>query len=147
MKLSDQVVSLEIAKKLKSLGVKQKSFFYWKKIGDEFALSNVGSNILLKPDDIFGESLQYESGVESFSAFTVAELGELLPAYTNINGDQCKLDLYKYIILAGDVKYSAEYWVLHDHHYRLGAGFYEMNESEARGKMLIYLIENKIIEV
>ena len=29
MKLEDQVVSLELAKKLKELGVKQESLFYW----------------------------------------------------------------------------------------------------------------------
>ena len=61
MKLKDQVCSLELAKRLKELGVKQESEFIW-------AL-NEGGNY----------SLVFNDGSEDYvSAFNVAELGELL---------------------------------------------------------------------
>jgi len=60
--LEQQVVSLELAKRLKELGVKQESLFYW----DSHAIDNVQNGYGLT-----------ENG--EYSAFTVAELGELLP--------------------------------------------------------------------
>ena len=59
MKLEDQVVSLELAKKLKELGVKQESYFCWD-IRDEKILD---SSICMN---------------DEIPAFTVAELGEML---------------------------------------------------------------------
>jgi len=67
MKLEDQVCSLELAKKLKELGVKQESYWSWLKgdadYGDEPYL--LGCTTKLEEDEC--------------SAFTVAELGEKLP--------------------------------------------------------------------
>lgn len=64
MKIEDQACSLELAKKLKELGVKQESAFYW-----------IGK----LPFDGFGK-VYYElhrvpllSEIEVYSAFTVAE--------------------------------------------------------------------------
>ena len=69
MELSEQVVSLELAKKLKELGVEQKSLFYWYKFlsGEEFQIQN---RIDIKNSLVIKE--------ETYSAFTVAELGEIL---------------------------------------------------------------------
>lgn len=72
MKLESQVVSLELAKQLKEMGVKQESYFYWYERKDYpsmvmdpifvLAMRNVGLEFVKGP-----------------SAFTVAELGEALP--------------------------------------------------------------------
>ena len=74
MKLEDQVVSLELAKKLKELGFKQESYFSWWSYvndGDEF------EQIKLLTDEQYenSDSVKYALGNESFSAYTVAELG------------------------------------------------------------------------
>lgn len=61
MNLEDQVVSLEYAKKLKYLGVKQESLFYW----------NIG-RLWYNLDSC---------GKIKFSAFTSAELGDILPIH------------------------------------------------------------------
>jgi len=62
MKLKSQVVSLELAKKMKELGFKQESLFYHNfKIHGEWAI-----------DKRRGWS-------DSVSAYTVAELSEILP--------------------------------------------------------------------
>lgn len=74
MTLENQVTSLEISKRLKELGVKQKSIFGWynrKKVdgkGGEFDSWEIYLN-----DD---PTVEYE--IPFYSAFTVAELIELL---------------------------------------------------------------------
>src|ERR1051325_10817319 len=62
MQLEQQVCSLELAKRLRELGVKQESYFYW--FFEEYNHEPVGWRI------------QTEEG--DYSAFTVAELGEML---------------------------------------------------------------------
>ena len=69
MELKDQVCSLEQAKKLKKLGVPQKSLWYWKLSGTKF--------ILVDKFYLFDKNLHGDSRV--YSAFTTAELGEMLP--------------------------------------------------------------------
>jgi hypothetical protein len=67
MTLEKQVCSLELAKRLKELGVKQESYF-----------DNADGRT--EPWHIFSEEYrQVEKQNSSISVFTVAELGELLP--------------------------------------------------------------------
>jgi len=80
MKLENQVCSLELAQKLKNLGVKQDSLFSWRclwrtfKDGDRQIDWDVNFRNL-KPTEPF----YYDD--EIISAFTVAELGEMLREY------------------------------------------------------------------
>ena len=68
MKLEDQCVSLELDKRLKELGVKQDSYFLWGR--DSFSPEMfITDDHVLK---MLGEDCW-------FSAFTVAELGKILP--------------------------------------------------------------------
>lgn len=131
MKLEDQVCSLELAKKLKELAVKQSSYFYY--------VPTINNN------NIFG-ILSLESICNIFdnyiSAFTVAELGEMLPKELVAEDKsyfftQCpSRDLKRYIVF-----------------YRHTMSFLEdcesddKKEADARAKMLIHLIENKLIEL
>lgn len=70
MKLEEQVVSLELAKKLRELGCDQKSLFYWNGFGA--VISNLDEE---DQDNIEG----WKGRDELWSAYTVAELGEMLP--------------------------------------------------------------------
>ena len=70
MELKDQVCNAELAKTLKTLGIEQKSKFYWE-CGEDYS----------EPFLITDESeieLREGYNVENCSAFTVAELGVLL---------------------------------------------------------------------
>jgi hypothetical protein len=82
MKLEDQVVSLELAKKLKEPGVKQESAFWWN-------LRFNSGEWHLDSYQIFTKSNASPCD-DSISAFTVAELGEILPkgyvSYRSPNG-------------------------------------------------------------
>ncbi len=117
MKLEDQVISLELAKRLKELGVKQESHFSW----------YVEEEALTVTHEIDGDG-------EIVAAFTVAELGEILP---NMLYEKYVLDQIKMT----DGGYGLAY--------RDGSDF-EANasadtEADARAKMLIYLLKNKLI--
>lgn len=71
MQLDKQVVSLDLARKLRELGAPQDSYFVHCKIG-EFD-ETIWRNYLTLYDGIDTESV--------FAAYTVTELGELLPWY------------------------------------------------------------------
>lgn len=70
MQLGQQVVSLALAQKLKSIGVKRESLFQWEK------------NELEPFDHHITASGSLSSNIaegDNYPAFTVAELGETLP--------------------------------------------------------------------
>lgn len=119
MKLEEQVCSLELAQKLKELGVKQESHFSWYRgVGNIFIL---GTNV-----EVLNNGVQVSRTTapqfEEYSAFTVAEFGqyfeklgdnpilEKLPEHLNHS------DLWNYF-------FKADYWA----------------------EVLIYLLENKLI--
>ena len=90
-------------------------------------------------------------GVYDVSAFTVAELGEMLPQYIRIQHGRIKkkrdFHLYMSKCWKGDGRYYVGYMVLSgdEPDFTLCA---ELNtEANARAKMLIYLIENKLIKL
>jgi len=128
MELSKQVVSLELAKKLKELGVKQESLFWWRMLTKED-----GWEIWDSPSDA--------GGYECFSAFTVAELGEMLPeVLKDDEGIRFNLNIWK----DSDVWYVSYWW---EEDTRRSSDmkietFFEYTEADARAKMLIYLVEN-----
>ena len=122
MKLENQVTNLELSRKLKELGVKQESLWYW---------SWYGQNTF-PPDKKYGITRGWTRESE-YSAFTVAELGEMLEDY-----------MISYKIPAQDsrIKYCCE------RNKNTAGGFceYADTEANARAKMLIYLIENGLIK-
>src|SRR5437879_5465190 len=75
MQVSDQVISIDTAKRLKEIGVPQSSLFYW---------STKENKIYYK--DYCEEALRYQSkGSDQglVSAFTLSEIGELLPEWSS----------------------------------------------------------------
>lgn len=117
MKLEQQVVSLELAKKLKELGVKQEGLFAW--VGDDDIPHAVRLN---------RESLRWPDAVV-YVAFTVAELGEMLKEHGLPDYDPLQKHWYR--------NFSKPRYSL------VASG----TEADARAKMLIYLIENGLIKI
>ena len=137
MELEKQVVSLELAKKLKKLGVEQDSYFVWATFRNESSPKEQWKNIhsvLIKEDDQEDYiERRYLKNLKIISAFTVAELGEMLP--DNLNNYYTS----KYL---GDWRYSIE----DDDGNMTAIGGSSTTESNARAKIIIYLIENKLIK-
>jgi hypothetical protein len=152
MTIENQVCNLDLAKKLKELGVKQDSLFYW--LYDfrtsESMLHREITEHSAKP---FGH----------YSAFTVAELGEILPKFITVyeesrnpkiavgyyslfyspehNGDHHFHDvLYKYNPEA--IEWKADELPLAP---KFSLGISDKTEANARAKMLIYVLENRLL--
>lgn len=127
MRLEDQVVSLELAQRLKELGVKQKDVYaHW------FLLAgapNEPQRACLICQDI---SLRYIQTNTGFAAFTVAELGEMLPVYS---GSIRRQDDFFCSNFTGNR------WHPNDEESQRA-----VTEADARAKMLIYLIEKGMVK-
>ena len=153
MKLEDQVSNLELSKRLKELGVKQDSFFIWEKRGNKnwklrIDCSKLSEYYAKGEDydgcpDIFtylGCETEYYS-IEQCSAFTVAELGEMMPFMLKKNGREWILSI---------TKQGEDFWCVT---YRFeGFGWGECHHSghvlaDCLAKMLIWLIENGKVKV
>jgi len=135
MRIDEQVCALALANKLKELGVKQESIFYWH------------YSVYTKED--FKWELQFSLNLHKpflnpdnfISAFTVAELINLLPQENERIG--FGLELLNVAKLRGNKYYAAcnsiepsrdEIW-------------WDNNIANAIAAMLIYLIENKLMEM
>jgi len=121
MKIESQVCSLELAERLSELGAEQKSSLFWYS-------SNADTEWLID---------QYRCGPQNvvasfcYSAFTVAELGAMLPSYVKT---------WRWHDLD---KGGREYWNCESEKYHVQEN--ADTEADARAKMLIYLIEQQIV--
>ena len=150
MKLEEQVVSLELAKKLKKLGFKQEGLFSWSNCNIAYRYEDIACSYVQKLDKL---TLIYEENIpekqffgseddeldadekEVYSAYTPAELGEMLPAYFDSN---------HYLYIWKDDK---DLWRIHYTEWGIVTNFVieKDTEANARAKMLIYLKEKKLI--
>ena len=138
--MEKQVCSLKLAKKLKKLRVKQESYFLYIFDNGEWEIEN--EYIWEKIEGEWGDAREIKD-LERYSAFTVAELGEKLP--------WC-------LRLANDNYYEIEYWCVGKWgiNYKnrfdgvttlLKESIFSKHEANARAKMLVYLIENKLLKI
>lgn len=129
MKLQDQVCSLELSKQLKNLGFKQESLFWWFESNDK-------NDTLLCFDAKLPNEYSYDFE-KSCSAYTSAELGEMLP----LSVDGFCLQIWR--------EKGNESW---DIAYNTDSGNLKImpweqsnTEADARAKCLIYLKTNNLL--
>lgn len=126
LKLEKQVCSLESAKRLKELGCPQESLFY-------HALP-CQSHGMIPWGEIWPRAKASKWNPEYiYSAYTVAELGKLLPDGIGSVGDEGKFSCSAFISGLGYTQ-GVPY-----------AGFEEETEANARAAMLVYLKSRNII--
>ena len=140
MKLKNQVSTLEQSEKLLSLGVCRNSQFFHKYLG----ISDNGAEW----DVVCDENLKCYSDTENhIPAFTVAELGVMLPSEL-LSTEQ----LVKFLLLQFEKPwFENESYACHyievDYAYDRGSYIHSQlgsTEAEARAAMLIYLLENNL---
>lgn len=127
MELEQQVISLELAKKLKKLGVKQESLWWWVEFYSHTHNTRIWRVMQKDEDDKINCHI---------SAFTVAELGEMLPknSYCQRIRDNWWRCQWREPLKAEDGK------IINDCH-----NFEAFTEANVRAKMLIYLIEKGLV--
>lgn len=127
--LEQQVTSLEISQRLKELGVSQESIYFWRSVSNNTAPEPENwyySHYLVVSREKVPEQFN-NARLRFCSAFTVAELGEML------REEESELPTYLS---------STKEWVAVYETTLIGGAD---TEADARGKMLIYLLENKLI--
>lgn len=157
MKLEDQICSLELSKRLKEFGIKQESLFWWK-----CWIPKKGSSYI---HDGWKISIYKGSNIESdehniISAFTVAELLDLLPSIINTKKNEpfnnYRFRMEKFIALTDlkSMKFEINYLMNYfcdtaKAHEILGgplvSAIYDTNPANACAKMLIFLKENELV--
>ncbi|MFW9821361.1 MAG: hypothetical protein ACFFE4_00405 [Candidatus Thorarchaeota archaeon] len=160
MDINKQVCSFELAKKLKDLGIEQDSLWY----------ISENENYIISQEQYY----EFEERIESigkcedfysekfYSAFTVAELGEMLP---QVIKNKKNNDYWESAYLIQ--KKKDETWEIYYHPYSHPCSVYfrsllrikikpelqydhiirSFTEANARAKMLISLIEDNIISI
>lgn len=122
----------------------QESLFYWFKRENQKSIQKYELSFGT-PTGSYINRTNYpkaENWLDGFiySAFTVAELGEMLQKYSP------KFDLITHMMQM-DIANTEQRYAVHIPNVNEWTAFTSATEADARGKMLIYLIENKLIEV
>jgi hypothetical protein len=145
MELTKQVCSLELAKRLKELGVKQDGLHAWwvnhsfPKVDkpDKYNADHWRAPITYSVQPkYFDKPLAWGHNDELCSAFTVAELGEFLPASITLD----KGDTHNCIF----TDRFHEKWLVGYTDIRDDDVNYADTEADARAECLIYLLEHKL---
>ena len=126
MKLENQVVSLELEKKMKELGFKQESIWFWQEYK-----SGGGCIYLLPKKEVKGFIGKTEV-CDYYSAYTVAELGEMLP----IGIVMTKYEFNK----GGEIRWACAY-----NDENIGNRICDDTLANCLARMLIWLRGKKII--
>lgn len=125
------VCNKELSKKLEKLGVKQESEFYWVEIK---VINEIQCELVTKK--YFNAKGLFKR--KYYSAFTVGELGEMSPDTFDFDDDE-------YILTVK--KYRGEYTISYDYRDKVYLeAITDKSEANAKAKMLVYLVENKLID-
>jgi hypothetical protein len=153
MNIENQVCSLELSKRLKELGVEQESYFYWYNYNRETWKVEPNGQL---------PTFAFPLDENCISAFTVAELGEILPnrvtvpnaepfdnfvitinKFYNVNEDRSLTNNYilNYSCDSTEV-IGIDAWMSK----KLTKNIFDPNLANGMAKMLIYLLENGLIK-
>jgi hypothetical protein len=136
MTLKNQVCSLDLAKRLKELGVNRESNYVWYCFKDD------------EPRLLHGTGYGKTDKSEMWPTYSVAELGTMLPVSIKMNGET-------HWYLCTKTTYTNRCGYVWNHNGIEGWGRYSnavshavgeaKTEVNARAKMLIYLLENNLL--
>jgi hypothetical protein len=151
MKLSDQVITVSQAKRLKEFGISQDGCFSW--LYSAINRKHEISSLKVEALELLAQPNKWEDEVEKgiFSAFTVAELGIMLPDVDNnefvwasfpdagINEEGEDIDPPAFSVFKGPSVRHLEEEPFDNKVYP--------TEAQARAAFLIFCIENKKVTV
>ena len=148
MNLQEQVLSLELSKELKRLGIEHESYFSW-------------SNIDTPYPRLISSQMELErSGDFLVNAYTASELIELLPIHVLSKNmpplNSYRLAISKSFIVTDPINLKCANITIVNYkpdtfdpmnidYTSLDKNIWDTNTSNALGKMLIFLIENDLM--
>jgi hypothetical protein len=147
MKLEDQVITKDQAKKIKELGITAEALWYWVYPKMEGMISTV---VGVKPEHIALDILSDNEGDEfdhdMAAAYSVAELGVILPGIIN----KCRLTQW---VITGqtdnNISYGMQYRFRGDDPVNYGVfpsrSIFGDTEAKARANLIMALLEEKIL--
>lgn len=135
MKHTNQVCTLEQAQILKLLGIRQKSLFYWQVMKQPVQDGCCSEIITYCPD--INHPISLEAAESAYSAFTVAELGQLL-------GPNISYTIKENIFEATVSKHHFPHPdIAEDHFWFIMRS--DTSEAEVRAGLLINLLQNNLL--
>ena len=148
--ITKHVTSLELSRELKEAGVPQKSLFIWVENSGIHECTYFGDgeddfSLILSGDYMDSD---IDKGTEEYSAFLASELGEMLPGEINLPFKNRKKRLHNHFLLIK--KCSAGFKNMVSYlNWNSQEQLHERAETEAnaRGKMLLYLIKEGLVDV
>lgn len=146
MKIEQQVASLELSRRLKELGVKADSYFGWYQFKDsdkenEWTVSDIKliAN-LAESMEMANTTANTKFSLEYIPAYTVAEIGEMLKETIG----EIPTSMFRNTIwMGGDI----QKWYGTLETKNRDNAIYAQTEADARARMLIYLLDNNLIEI
>jgi len=134
MRIEDNIASLELAKRLKEVGVSSPSLFYWR-IWDDKSI-----DIAMEHEDDFDYSGAGRKVVEKIPTYTSAELMEMLPSSIRVcEGKHFTLRVYKF-----RDGYGVEYGRWHDNKIEIMETLFENKKlADALAQALIWWRERE----
>ncbi len=154
MNIQEQVVSLDLAKKLAKCGLPQESIFFW--VCKKDALQSIRCFGLMSLADMLSIPEGSEHDYEVYSAFTVSELFDFLPASLDIKQNEPFNNFYLHVDKrhAKNIQYIANYVgdsVRYENDARplmvdtlFRPNCYSENLAQALGELLVRIIEKGI---
>lgn len=132
-KLTDHLVNLELSRKLHEIGVRKESIYYWSKLSIQKDYQLEQRVPMLTGEVILSACSEY------IPAYLVSELGEMMPYIIQIKNDQL------YLTMDCD---RMPFYESMDRGTELYSPYCndDDNECDYRAKLLIYLIEEKIVK-
>ena len=153
MRAEEQVCTVNQSKQLYELGLRLPSMCWWRNDYPDNPLSYPDKWRLIFADDypLTGEQIavKYEKGFHLLPAFTVAELGMMLPKIITLDNEHHCLDLF-WVIHSAYTKNREEAFKVGYFHYsdinrQYGASVEHINEANCRAQMVIYLLEHELV--
>lgn len=159
--IESQIVSLDLSKQLDALGIKSKSVFLWEYYNDEIYAAKFFPYAVI-PDQFDIE----KNRVKIYQAYTVGDLLAMIPRRITLPKNEpynsfC-FNMKKSFIVKGmdgtELLKQVENYIVNYYcdtaseetawlYCPMGENFSDINPANALAKMLINLIENKLIEI
>lgn len=142
MKMEDQLCTIEQAQIMHALGMAQIGLWFWQDMNDDDLYCR---QRLMSRDDAF-HPMSLSVIREQHSAFTVAELGQMLPGKFRYDKQMCFVDSRKYLSTGGSWVCSV-YWFNVAGKQMTKKMCIGTTEAQVRADMFIHLVSQNYISI